>query len=128
MTTYGEAIEDTLIASVDLSANQYMLVTEAGAIPAAGLHAAGVQQDGGVPGEGPLSGQPVRIIRAGVSKVVTNGSAILAGSALTAAGTTGKVKLSAAGTDLIIGFAIEANGSTDNRVIRAMIGQAGAIA
>jgi hypothetical protein len=117
----GNSISGTIIASADLSANQYGGVTAAGAIPAAGALIAGIQQDGGKTGEGPLSGQPVNIVALGFSKVLTNNSAILVGSTITPAGTTGALKLSAAATDFLCGIALEANGSTAGRIISALI-------
>lgn len=127
MATGGTMILDSITASADLSANQYGAVAEDGAVPAAGEQIAGIQQDGGVTGEGPLSGHPVNICRLGISKVSVNNSAIVAGSPLTPAGTTGVLKLSAADTDYVCGLAIEANGSAA-KIIRALIVPMGRIA
>lgn len=127
-TKLGGGIEVTITAAADLSANQYGGVTIAGGIPGAGALIAGVQQDGGVTGEGPLSGQPVRVVALGFSKVLTNNSNIAVGSTITPAGTTGKFKLSAADTDYLAGIAFEANGSTDGRIITALICPMGRVA
>lgn len=117
----GGSISGTITAGADLTSNQFGAVTAAGAIPAAGALIAGIQQDGGgAAGTGPTSGQAVNIVALGFSKVSVNNSAILVGSKLTPAGTTGVLKLSAAVTDHICAMALEANGSAA-KIISALV-------
>ena len=124
----GTSLVATVIAGADLTANQYGAVTPAGTIPAAGGVIRGIQQDGGgAAGTGPLTGQPLKVVTQGETKAMVNSSAILKGSLLTPAGTTGVLKLSAADTDYICAIADEANGSAA-KIIAVTVTQMGRVA
>jgi len=108
-----------LNAASDLSAKQFTAVVvdsdgELDSPGSDGLMIAGVTQND------PTSGKAVKVMKSGITKMVTNNSAILRGSKVMAKATTGRAAL-ATGTNIVIGTALEANGSNNGALIAVLL-------
>src|SRR5262245_24592490 len=110
MATAIELLDVNMIANSDLSAKQFFLVKQTGTVDKVDLVAAATDRTMGVLVNAPKSGQAASVQKAGIAKVVSDGSgtSIAAGDVL-AADSSGRVVKNTTADRLCVGTAMDAS-------------------